>query len=1340
MSSSNESIALTPEALEESLRLFGVLCGDYESRVTDWKILATWGLIRSALVGLKEKIEDQNVPEISWETPYAQLQYSTGYNWKRNQIVLDPTDMIAVNVSKEVLDEETARFNLASTIIARSQLIMLGILTHHAAYRKDLAGRFTPWFSREVMAELEKLPDEKQEEAVKQLLEPYWVWHELISTESILAGEPAASDFPLFEIDASVQVNGRRIELIPFIKFHPLTVDEEHHAAYYTIEVWLQAADLSESGPQPLMPSLETWPDESKQAVWENLFREVDESTESYMPNLEGEQYSPEELGSGLKPDRILPRSAGMIYGGTMIEGNDSPATCEADASAPAGIRITPGTPINGNSPVPVFLPEPEDLLRPGVDVSEGTTEKLRRGIAAWENVLKEREQEGRWAAKRLLMMVHDALYSLRQYIEDPNLSEVSWSYPWVELQSDVVWNTERECPIPGYLEAEDLQSEERLVHRLAELAVRFDMMGTFHELTFGSMIIQRAGETHHRVRLDILPKEIITPEIMAAIPSMPEETQRELFSTFTKPCSLGTYPPGMDSPDPWFSGNDDLPLIVHVTETNDETGETRKTDVYIIVDVYPLFVNLDAGKAYYSTVIGLAFRDGETGEPVDTSDWSDENKAGFWQELLSSFMTGITDLTTPEPEIVTEAEEGHESTAPASVPTEGNALTPPDRVEPYSPIAFVPTRASAQALGILKNTSRFRLPRRWSNIPRIEDLERDEIDRLLAEERKSGEKSSLLKRTYSSTGEERVRLSDKGLLELKLQHGKRGYISWENGQRLWRMIDCPDGSRVEIGLSWNGIVWPLIDSRRKEWQEEAERLRKDIESRLAFEDLNSTDQRRVDRMLKDLYGWEKGRDVMEAILAQLGVQKTNPVIMPAESFRLLLWPNGDFPDEWKQVVDSILSLLRAMDFRANVYGNPPIKGEASFIGEWWYHARGKGGHGEGVYAITVMPGFVGCLRIYENAEKVRLRCGREALTYDFSHKPTDEQEEEIGWGRGRTARDRFVQFDSGRPWYSQAAGLTDKQKLLHQYIEHNLTRQADTCSKARWGRDVKVHKNAKDARENRRYTSAFCPLLPPGTEYCGALSCFVRNPEAGITLYGTESKAARHTAGLLQEMGYLLPTGGAKRERQEIVASALGDLKAVVVEYLGGVVAGLHNGAWIPFEKFASLDEQSLCRKLRLFLFIPVDFNERRQKQWEQTTGKRVTTSAKEAERLLWEGVEPTPANGETTRKAEPIASPETAYRGLPLYERLRFVMKDRGLRQQAVSSIFGVSQPTVAYWLKGTIPDMDGKVYGKPIPEELVPLVVRWIERGEAPTAEELASRKTRRIGRKGSEENVQ
>jgi hypothetical protein len=177
----------------------------------------------------------------------------------------------------------------------------------------------------------------------------------------------------------------------------------------------------------------------------------------------------------------------------------------------------------------------------------------------------------------------------------------------------------------------------------------------------------------------------------------------------------------------------------------------------------------------------------------------------------------------------------------------------------------------------------------------------------------------------------------------------------------------------------------------------------------------------------------------------------------------------------------------------------------------------------------------------------------------------------------------------------------------------------------------------------------------------------------------------------------------------------------------------------WIPFEKFASLDERSLCRKLRLFLFIPVDFNERRQKQWEQTTGKRVTTSAKEAERLLWEGVEPTPANGETARKVEPIASPETAYRGLPLYERLRFVMKDRELRQQAVSSIFGVSQPTVAYWLKGTIPDMDGKVYGKPIPEELVPLVVRWIERGEAPTAEELASRKTRRIGRKGSEENV-
>lgn len=1022
-----------------------------------------------------------------------------------------------------------------------------------------------------------------------------------------------------------------------------------------------------------------------------------------------------------------------------MMKENDSPATCGTD-SAHTGISLTHELPFKNDKPVPVSLPELEDLLRPGVEVSEETKEELRRGIAAWGNVLKEREQEEpRWAAKRRLIMVHDALYSLRKYIEDPNVPEISWSYPWVELQSDVVWNAERECPLPGYLEAEDLQSEERLVHRLAELAVRFDMMGTFQGLTFGTIAKQENGETSYLFHRGYLLNDLnaFSLAIMAAAGSETPPagiTRHEIISAFaSKPFTLGTRPPGLPGPDSWNIADDGLPLVVHVTETNEETGEARKTDVYIIADVYPLFVNLDAGKAYYSTVIGLAFRDGETGEPVDTSDWSDENKAGFWQELLSSFMTGISLLDLPKKRQLSRDfldpidDEEHE------------ALTPPDRVEPYSPIAFVPTRASAQALGILKNTSRFRLPRRWSNIPRIEDLERDEIDRLLAEERKSAEKSSLLKRTYSSTGEERVRLSDKGLLELKLLHGKRGYISWENGQRLWRMVDCPDGSRVEIGLSWDGIIWPLIDSRRKEWQEEAERLRKDIESRLAFEELNSTDQRRVDRMLKDLYGWEKGRDMMEAILAQLGVQQTNPVTMPAESFRLLLWPNGDFPDEWKQVVDSLLSLLRAMDFRANVYGNTPIKGEASFIGEWWYHSRGKGGHGEGVYAVTVMPGFVGCLRIYENAEKVRLRCGREALTYDFSHKPTDEQEEEIGWGRGRTARDRFVQFDSGRPWYSQAAGLTDKQKLLHQYIEHNLTRQADTCSKARWGRDVKVHKNAKDARENRRYTSAFCPVLPPGTEYCGALSFFIRNPEAGITLYGTESKAARHTAGLLQEMGYLLPTGGAKRERQEIVASALGDLKAVVVEYLGGVVAGFHNGAWIPFEKFASLDERSLCRKLRFFLFIPVDFNERRQKQWEQTTGKRVITSAKEAERLLWEGVEPTPANGETTRKAEPIASPETAYRGLPLYERLRFVMKDRGLRQQAVSSIFGVSQQSMSYWLKGTIPDMDGKVYGKPIPEELVPLVVRWIEHVQAPTAEELASRKTRRIGRKDSEEDV-
>jgi len=72
-----------------------------------------------------------------------------------------------------------------------------------------------------------------------------------------------------------------------------------------------------------------------------------------------------------------------------------------------------------------------------------------------------------------------------------------------------------------------------------------------------------------------------------------------------------------------------------------------------------------------------------------------------------------------------------------------------------------------------------------------------------------------------------------------------------------------------------------------------------------------------------------------------------------------------------------------------------------------------------------------------------------------------------------------------------------------------------------------------------------------------------------------------------------------------------------------------------------------------------------------------------------------------------------------------------ERQLSLAAVGALFGVSHAMVSRWERGQEPDADGIVRGKPIPRELVPFMTRWLQTGEAPSAEELAARTTARAG---------
>src|SRR5262249_50271291 len=124
--------------------------------------------------------------------------------------------------------------------------------------------------------------------------------------------------------------------------------------------------------------------------------------------------------------------------------------------------------------------------------------------------------------------------------------------------------------------------------------------------------------------------------------------------------------------------------------------------------------------------------------------------------------------------------------------------------------------------------------------------------------------------------------------------------------------------------------------------------------------------------------------------------------------------------------------------------------------------------------------------------------------------------------------------------------------------------------------------------------------------------------------------------------------------------------------------------------------------------------------------------------ERDRWEWVTPSRSKENQEDAAETRAplqgtvyegGPHNGYRGWPLHRRLAAMAKHRELKRKDLAALFGVSPAIITYWLHGTEPGPDGKVTGKPIPDSLAPLMIRWLETGQEPTPEELASRRGRR-----------
>lgn len=814
--------------------------------------------------------------------------------------------------------------------------------------------------------------------------------------------------------------------------------------------------------------------------------------------------------------------------------------------------------------------------------------------------------------------------------------------------------------------------------------------------------------------------------------------------------------------------------------------------DVEVVVQVHPLNVDADLRRAWFPVVVGLAFKKGEP------SSWTKDEQAAFWKDVddplakqAEKWLRFRKPRKSTRDTKKTEAPEGVELIAVAeavedpsreSEPLEGDhvarihasastdePLPREPEVFPVAParraalaatfpVAFGRAKADHAALEIVRNVHKVNLSgRKWSSYPSWEELIAGEVERLREDlgEDAFTRSPALLRRRYRDGGRtEVVELTAEAEKTLKIRQGLGTGFRYRNPrtreESLVRLFQVGSGY-VEVGLSWFGMAGPLVADYRKKLAEKARELSE--REPFLFAELDEEQREDADRFVRRARVFEDAQKLMEAILGQVGRQAQNPVRVPAFAFRTLLRvetdPNG------KARVEEALNALRACSFSVNSFGTgEKLLGEGSFLGEWWYEGAGPGDHAAGDYFLDVQPGFLGCLNAYES-NKRRLDSGREVVTYDFGKTLSSDERKALGWGSDRKHDGRrvtfekrkpkamFDAFDAGRVFYNAAAGLTPAQEGLVAFLEREETRNGSTVSRYLGNHAARRASQAKagtpEAHEARRYGNDECPLLPAGKRFVAALGNFRPSPESGRTLAGTPRREGEsggaHAAGLLHEMGYTLPPGAAHAQRHRIARQALEDLKAVVVDYLGGVVVVRAKGKnWLTLEEASRLPEGELIRQARFFLFLPETWRADRLSKWEAHQAERAERGETP---FAWKGTED---RGQADRARLALrahaagdreaSSPEGTPTE-PLHKLLRAARLERGLTLAQVGELFGVSFVSVSKWEAGPDPDESGRAKGKPVSAELAPLIRRWVATGEEPSADELAARRTARFG---------
>lgn len=158
-------------------------------------------------------------------------------------------------------------------------------------------------------------------------------------------------------------------------------------------------------------------------------------------------------------------------------------------------------------------------------------TGKLALALQGYE------EEHPHWQTECLLWITDQCLGRLRRYLENPDESEISWDYPFVELHFpvDCNWQTTDAGPTftlnSGVITKDDLKDEESALQTLTKIMVRQIEIVTLQDVTHGAAYSQEGGQFY----------PMLSPESIQRLQSIASDQERsQELRSLLQPCSFG--------------------------------------------------------------------------------------------------------------------------------------------------------------------------------------------------------------------------------------------------------------------------------------------------------------------------------------------------------------------------------------------------------------------------------------------------------------------------------------------------------------------------------------------------------------------------------------------------------------------------------------------------------------------------------------------------------------------------------------------------------------------------------------------------------------------------------